>query len=172
MEGRNPGTGEDPYNPPTGGGEPPSPPTGERDPEGERAWLAQLDRKVGTRTYAGAAAIVLALAAGIVAIVLAVDARDNSATKGDLNRLERELTGVAEQAGEADEAQESIDSLSGRLDELEDQVGGLSTADSETNDRLGVIEDDIEALRQQISDLDNSSSGGGNSNSGGVGGGN
>ncbi len=154
-------------NPPTDPGQPPAEPI---DPEAQRAWLAQVDRKLGTRTYAGAAALILALAAAIVAIVLAIDARDNSATDADLNQVEQQISSVAKDASASQDAQEGIDSLGGRLDSVEDQISGLESADTDIDDRLEVIEDDIEALRQQISDSSNSSEGqSGGGGSGGVG---
>jgi septal ring factor EnvC (AmiA/AmiB activator) len=131
--------------------------------EEEGAQLDQLDRRLSTRTYAGGAALVLALAAAIVAIVLAVDARDNSARKNEVRRLEQQLAAVAEQAGASSETQQDVESLGERVDGLEDEVDGLSSSDREIEKRLDVIEDDIEDLRQQISELDSGSSGGGSS---------
>lgn len=128
-----------------------------------RAQLEQLNRKVSTRTYAGGAALVLALAAAIIGIVLAVDARDNSASQSEVKRLEQQLAKVAEQAGASEQAQEGVDSLGGQIDSLEGEVSGLTSTDREIEKRLDVIEDDIEDLRQQISDLD---SAGGSSNAG------
>lgn len=121
--------------------------------EAEGEDLARLERKLGVRTYAGAAAVILALAAAIVAIVLAIDARDNSATKSELNRVERALGGVADDASSFADAQENIDALSERVDSLEDELGTLATADKDAQGRVDVIEDDIEDLRQEISDL-------------------
>ena len=123
--------------------------------EEQREWLASLDRKLAVRTYAGAAALILALAAAIVAVVLAVDARDNSATDADLARVEKALGGVADDASAFSDAQEDIDALSSRVDGLEDELGALSGADSDAEGRLDVVEDDIEDLRQEISDLAN-----------------
>ena len=137
--------------PATDPGMPPAP----TDPEQQREELAQLDRKLGIRTYAGAAAVILALATAIVAVVLAVDARDNSATDADLNRVEKALGGVADDASAFGDAQDDIDALGSRLDELENEVSGLSGADSDAEGRLDVVEDDIEDLRQEISDLAN-----------------
>ena len=133
----------------------PGMPAAPADPEQQREELAQLDRKLGIRTYAGAAAVILALATAIVAVVLAVDARDNSATDADLNRVEKALGGVADDASAFGDAQDDIDALGSRLDELENEVSGLSGADSDAEGRLDVVEDDIEDLRQEISDLAN-----------------
>ena len=110
------------------------PPLGERPPplrarpieeelDGIRAWLADIDRKLGTRTYAGAAAVVLALAAAIVALVLAIDARDNSAGQGDVERLETQISEVAERAGAAQSTGQDVSSLESRIAALEADVG-------------------------------------------------
>lgn len=123
----------------------------ERD-EGLRPWVAQVDRKLGTRTYAGAALVVLALAASIVAIVLAIDARDNSAGEDDLSRVESQLSTVSELAGAGESAQTEVDSLDARLSTLEDQISEISTTGGGVAKQITVIEDDIEDLRQQISD--------------------
>ena len=126
---------------------------GPLDAEGQRAWISQIDRKLGTRTWAGAVLLVLALAAAIVALVIALDARDNAATKDELDQVTEQLTGIAEDASQAGELQKSIDALSGRLDSLEDEVSGLSSSGSDADERIGVVEDDIEDLRQQLADL-------------------
>ena len=120
--------------------------------------VEQVDRKLGTRTWAGAVLLVLALAAAIVALVIALDARDNSATKDDVDQVSQQLSGIAEDASKAGDLQKSVDALSGRLDSLEDEVAGLNGADTDASDRLGVVEDDIAELRQQISDLGDSAS--------------
>lgn len=133
------------------------------DPDAQRAWLEAVDRKLSTRTYIGAAAAVLALAAAIVAIVLSLDASNNSASKGDVKSLQQEIGVVAKDASGATDAQENIDSLSGRVDTLQDSVDGASSSDEETQKRLDVIEDDIEDLRQQVSDLESSDNSGGSS---------
>lgn len=127
------------------------PPTLEERVDGLRAWLGQLDRKLGVRTYALGAAVVLALAAGIVGVVLAVSAKDESATKGELRALRDEVQGVGEEAAAA--AADDVASLSSRLDDLETQVNGLAGDQRTTGGELSVVQDDIEDLRNTISDL-------------------
>lgn len=134
---------------PTGATAPPRP-----TPEGLRAWLATLDRKVGIRTYLGVAAVILALATSAVAIVLAIDARDNSASNDDLNT-------ISERVNELDEASQidptTIDGLEARVTAIEDQLSdaGSSAGGGDTSARLDVLEDDVEELRNQISELEN-----------------
>ena len=99
---RPPGQPTDPTAPGPPTGEQPKPVTGEQpaadphstDPheriDGLRAWLAQVDRKLGIRTYALAAGIVLALAAAAVALVFALQLQEDSATNDDLQALKDE----------------------------------------------------------------------------------
>lgn len=124
--------------------------------DGLRAWLAQVDRKLGVRTYAFAAASVLALAAAAVAIVFALQLQEDSATNDDLDQLRGELGAVEESATEA--ATEDVQSLTDRLDALEGDVESLRDEQTTTSDELQVVQDDIEDLRTQVSDLESSSS--------------
>lgn len=137
--------------PPITGTHPVASPPAPREAKNQRAWLADLDRRLGTRTYAGAAAVVLSLAASIVAIVLAIDARDNSAGIDDLARVESQLSASVTQAGET--ALQEVNELSSRLSTLEDRVDEIATAGDGAIQRIRVVEDDIDDLRQQISNL-------------------
>jgi uncharacterized protein HemX len=117
--------------------------------DGLRAWLAQVDRKLGVRSYAGAAAIVLALAAGIVGVVLALSAKDESATKDDVAKLRDQVAEVSQQASAA--AEEQVGSLTDRIQALEEQVSSLAGDQRTTERELQVAQDDIDDVRTQIS---------------------
>jgi uncharacterized protein YoxC len=140
----------------------PSPPTGSEpaalppvtEEEGLRAWLADLDRKLGTRSYIGAAVVILALAAAIVAIVLAIDARDNSAAQDDLVQVEKQVSEITSQSDAAEAAQSDVDALEERISGLESEIDGLSAGSADVEQRISVIEDDIDDLRGQISDVE------------------
>jgi len=119
--------------------------------DGLRAWVAQLDRRLGTRFYALAAGTVLALAAGIVAIVLALGIKDDSATKVDLADLRQEVSGVERSATQA--AADEVAALSDRVDEIESQLQGLRSGQSSTEQEISVLQDDIADLRDDVSDL-------------------
>ena len=119
--------------------------------DGLRAWVAQLDRKLGVRSYAGGAALVLALAAGIVAIVLVLGVKDDSATTDDLQRLRDEVAGVEESATQA--AQDDLAGLTDRVDAMESQVAGLRADTDASAKEIEVVQDDIVDLRDDISAL-------------------
>jgi len=139
--------------PPITGTHPVASPPAAPEPEGQRAWLTDLDRRLGTRTYAGAAAMVLSLAASIVAIVLAIDARDNSAGVDDLTRVESQLLTLTAESAVGRTALDAVNELASRLSTLEDRVDELAAIGDGSAKRITVVEDDIDDLRQQISDL-------------------
>jgi septal ring factor EnvC (AmiA/AmiB activator) len=116
--------------------------------EGVRAWVAQLDRKLQTRFYALGAATVLALAAGIVAVVLALGVQDDSATKGQLAELRDQVDNATRSASDA--AQDDLADLEDRLSEIETQLEALRSDHSATNREVSVVQDDIADLRDQI----------------------
>jgi uncharacterized protein HemX len=120
--------------------------------DGLRAWVAQLDRKLGTRFYALGAATVLALAAGIVGIVLVLQVKDDSATKDDLDRLRDEVAGVEQSASQA--AQDEVAALGDRVSQLESQIQSLRSDQTSTDQEISVVQDDIEDLRNDISALE------------------
>jgi len=117
--------------------------------DGLRAWLAQVDRKLGVRTYLGAAIAVLALAAATVALVLTLSLKQDAATDGDIESLRDQITDVEESASQA--AQEDVQGLDRRLIQLEADVNRLSTSQTTTRRELRVVQDDIKELRSQVS---------------------
>jgi septal ring factor EnvC (AmiA/AmiB activator) len=117
-----------------------------------RASVAQLDRKLGTRFYALGAATVLALAAGIVGIVLVLGVKEDSATNSDLDQLREEVSGVEESALEA--AQDEVAALGDRVSQLESQIQSLRSDQTSTDQEISVLQDDIADLRDDISALE------------------
>ena len=127
-----------------------------------RAWVAQLDRKLGTRFYALGAATVLALAAGIVAIVLVLGVKDDSATKSDLDQLREEVAGVERSASQA--AEEDVAALGDRVSQLESQMQSLRSDQTATDQEISVLQDDIEDLRNDLTALESAGTGDGAGN--------
>jgi chromosome segregation ATPase len=139
----------------------PTPPTKPVDPQqridGLRSWIAQLERKLGVRTYIGAALAVLALAAGGAGIFLALQVERDAASDADVENLREELTGVEQTAAQA--AQEDVQSLGRRITDLEGQISRLRSQQRSRSNELSIIEDDIQDLRDQISELDTGGTG-------------
>jgi hypothetical protein len=117
--------------------------------DGLRAWVADLDRKLGVRTYIGGALVLLSLAAAGVALFLALSVKRDAATKDDLNAMRSQLSSVEQFAATA--ANKGVRSLNQRLTDLETRVDKLSTGQTTSKRELQVIQDDIKELRSQVS---------------------
>jgi uncharacterized protein HemX len=137
--------------------QPPTPADPQQRIDGLRSWIAQLERKLGVRTYIGAALAVLALAAGGAGIFLALRVEEDAATDADVENLREELTGVEQTAAQA--AQEDVRSLGRRITDLEGQISRLRSQLRSQSNELSVTEDDIQDLRDQISELDTGGTG-------------
>jgi uncharacterized protein HemX len=143
-----------------------SAPAGHQDPiDGLRAWIAQVDRKLGVRTYVGAAIAVLGLAAAGVALVLTLTLKQDAATDSEIASLREQITAVEQSASEA--AQEDVQGLERRLTELEDEVARISSGQTTARRELKVVQDDIKELRSQVSSAGSSSDGTGSSSGSG-----
>jgi uncharacterized protein HemX len=116
--------------------------------DGLRAWLAQVDRKLGLRTYVGAALAALALAAAAVALVLTLSVKRDSVSQGELDALRDQLSVVELSATRA--AESDVKSLNQRLADIEAEVDRLSTQQKTSDRELQVVQDDIEELRSQV----------------------
>jgi uncharacterized protein HemX len=134
--------------------------------DGLRAWVAQVDRKLGVRTYVGAAIVVLALAAAAVGLALTLSLKQDAATDDDIRSLRDQISAVEQSASQA--AQEDVQALDRRLTELEAEVNRISAGQTTTRRELKVVQDDIKELRSQVS-RGGSSSGGGSQGSQGSG---
>jgi hypothetical protein len=137
----------------------PQPPDPHERIDSMRAWLAQLDRKLGVRTYLLAAIGLLALAAAVVALVLVLQLKRDAATKDDVDALQGQLTGVQQSATQA--AQKGVRSVNQRLTDLQNEVSSLSSQQTTAKRELQVVQDDIKELRSQASSNAGSATGSG-----------
>jgi vacuolar-type H+-ATPase subunit I/STV1 len=125
--------------------------------EALRAWVDDVDRRLKVRTYAGMVIAVLALAAGIVALIIAMQTKDDSATESELQDVREQVASLEESAGQVTD--EDLDAVTERVSALEDRIGALTEDRSSTEQQISVIEDDIQDLRDQIADLETGASG-------------
>jgi septal ring factor EnvC (AmiA/AmiB activator) len=121
--------------------------------------MDDLDRRLKIRTYAAMVVAVLGLAAGIVALILAMQAKDDSATKSEVQDVREEIASLEESAGQVTE--EDLDTVTQRISALEDQIGTLTDDRRSTEQRISVIQDDIQDVRDQIADLESGAGAGG-----------
>jgi hypothetical protein len=66
--------------------------------EGLRAWIGEVERKLGKRTRVFLALAVIAIGLGGAAIYLAIDARESSVSESDVQELQRQLEAQIDEA--------------------------------------------------------------------------
>ena len=120
--------------------------------EGVRTWVEQVDRKLTTRFLAIAVAAVLALAAGIVAIVLAIGVEEDSATRAQLTDLRDQVDDATRSASSA--AREDVAEVEDRLTEIEAAIEGIRSDQTGSERELSVVQDDVADIRDQIAELE------------------
>jgi hypothetical protein len=88
--------------------------------DGLRAWIGEVERKLGMRTRVFLVLATLAIGAAGAAIYLAIDTRDNAVSESDVQELQSQLEGRSA-PGSADTAQ-----LEAELKALKAAVASLS----------------------------------------------
>lgn len=66
--------------------------------EGLRAWIGEVERKLGKRTRVFLALAVIAIGLGGAAIYLAIDARESSVSESDVQELQQQLEAQIDEA--------------------------------------------------------------------------
>ncbi|MFL5907583.1 MAG: hypothetical protein ACJ75Z_08310 [Solirubrobacterales bacterium] len=61
---------------------------------GLQGWMAEIERRQGRITYFGAAAVLIAIAAAGAALYFGITAKNDSATKGDVDALSKKVDGL------------------------------------------------------------------------------
>jgi uncharacterized protein HemX len=97
--------------------------------DGLRAWIGELERKLGARTRIGLVLVALAIGGAGAGIYLALDAADNSVSKDDLQALQEQVGASApELDSTASEAQTLAESNAAEIAKLKLQVKLLQAA--------------------------------------------
>jgi len=87
--------------------------------DGLRAWIGEVERKLGVRTRVFLVLAVIAVGGAGAAIVLAVDAQNSSVSDGDVQALQEQLEArIAEGTGSA-----SVTRLETEVEALQKQLG-------------------------------------------------
>jgi hypothetical protein len=98
--------------------------------DGLRAWIGELERKLGARTRIGLVLVALAVGAGGAGIYLALDAAGNSVSKSDLQAAQGQVGGGAPGSSletRIEAAEAAAHSTDAEIAELKTEVRQLKT---------------------------------------------
>jgi len=99
--------------------------------DGLRAWIGEVERKLGIRTRVFLVLTVLAIGIGGAAIYLAIDARDNSVSESDVQALQEQLEARIGSGGGGAAGAEAVQ-LETELRALQAEVATLKDEDSKS----------------------------------------
>jgi hypothetical protein len=97
--------------------------------EGLRAWIGEVERKLGMRTRVFLVLAVIAIGGAGAAAYLAIDARDNSVSESDVQALQEDLEaqiaggGAGGAGGEVAQLEAELETLQAEVAELKDESG-------------------------------------------------
>jgi hypothetical protein len=97
--------------------------------DGLRAWIGEVERKLGKRTRVFLALAVIAIGGAGAAIYLAIDANQSSVSEGDVQELQRELEARIGGGGGAELAQieAEVEALKAEVEALKGGGGGSAS---------------------------------------------
>ena len=104
--------------------------------DGLRAWIGEVERKLGMRTRVFLALATIAIGVGGAAIYLAIDTRDNAVSESDVRELQEQLEaqigvgGGAAGATELSGIEAELDALEAEVERLQGKKGGTGGGSS------------------------------------------
>jgi septal ring factor EnvC (AmiA/AmiB activator) len=158
--------------------QPPQPPPGEPPPTqatrplGTPAVPAErevyLDPEVADRidrasfwSKFGSAAAVLASILGVIALVIAIDARNqddsgssNAGLRDDVSQLQSDVNRLERQTSSADDASQDTRSLESQLSDLEDQLNQISEDQQQASQDISSLQQDLSELNDRVDQVE------------------
>jgi hypothetical protein len=97
--------------------------------DGLRAWIGEVERKLGMRTRVFLVLIAIAIGGAAAGIYLALDAASESVSKDEVAALQERVGAAGSEAGATSEAAE-VASLKAEIEALRNQVSALESKGS------------------------------------------
>jgi uncharacterized protein HemX len=103
--------------------------------DGLRAWIGELERKLGARTRVGLVLLAIAVGGAGAAIYLALDTADNSASKDEVQQVQTQV--------------EQLGGASSQSGELESRVAAAEAEAGEANAEIAKLQAQVKTLQAQ-----------------------
>jgi uncharacterized protein HemX len=124
----------------TAKGKPPDPNLMER-MEGLQGWMAEIERKQGRMTYFGAAAILIAILAAGAALYFGITSKSDSATKDDLDAVEKKVDGLEQAVTKNNQATQQT--LNSTLTGLQNSIQTLQKQRAEDAANISTLQSQV-----------------------------
>ena len=98
--------------------------------DGLRAWIGEVERKLGMRTRVFLVLATIAIGVGGAAIYLAIDTRDNAVSESDVRELQEQLEAQIGGGAELSGLEAELDALEAEVERLQGKKGGAGGGSS------------------------------------------
>lgn len=123
--------------------------TGSADPnlqdrvEGLQGWVAEIERKQARRTYFGALAVLLAIAAAGAALYFGLTNRSDSAKKSDLDALTTRVDSL--EGAVTKNSKDTQNALNASIAQLQQSISGLQKQQAKTAATISTLQSQVAA---------------------------
>jgi uncharacterized protein HemX len=111
--------------------------------EGLQGWMAEIERKQGRLTYFGIAGIVMALLAGGAALYIGLAAKNDSATKSDLDALTKKVDAL--QAAATKNSKDTQNALNASAAQLQASISALQRQQAQNAASIATLQSQASA---------------------------
>ena len=108
----------------------------------------------------GSAIAVLAAIIGVIALILAIDARNddsggsNAALRDDVNQLQSDVNRLQRQTSSADQANQDTQDVQSQLSDIEDQLKQVSDAQDQQAQDIQSLQQDLSQLTDRVDQVE------------------
>jgi uncharacterized protein HemX len=111
--------------------------------EGLQGWMAEIERKQGRLTYFGIAGIVMALLAGGAALYIGLAAKNDSATKSDVDALTKKVDAL--QAAATKNSKDTQNALNASAAQLQASITALQRQQAQNAASIATLQSQASA---------------------------
>lgn len=106
--------------------------------EGLQGWMAEIERKLGRITYFGAAGLLIAILAAGAALYFGLTAKNDSATKSDLDQLTKRVDAL--QAAATKNSKDTQNALNASVAQLQQSISALQKQQSQSAAKISTLQ--------------------------------
>jgi uncharacterized protein HemX len=109
--------------------------------EGLQGWMAEIERRQGRTTFFGALAVLIAIAAAGAALYFGITAKEDSATKGDVDALEQRVDAL--QSAVAKNSKDTQDAINNSIAQLQGSIQALQKQQAQNAANISTLQSQV-----------------------------